>query len=72
MSTQVTLEITTLSDEGQFQNVTYHFRSMWNFLGQGWNPCHSSDPNCCSDNPGSLNCCTTRELLYNVLEMTEL
>ena len=24
--------------------------SMWKFWGQGWNPCHSSDPNCFSDN----------------------
>lgn len=32
--------------------------------GQGWNLSHSSDPVCCSDNAGSLSCCTTRELLF--------
>jgi len=37
---------------------------MWKFPGLGINPHHSSDPNCCSDNPESLTCCTTRELLH--------
>ena len=32
----------------------------WNFLGQGSNPSHNSDPSCCSENTGSLTCCTTR------------
>ena len=27
--------------------------------GQRWNPCHSSDQTCCSDNAGSLTHCTT-------------
>ena len=27
---------------------------MWKFPGQGSNPCHSSDPGCCSDNARSL------------------
>ena len=37
--------------------------SMWKFLGQGLNPCHSSDLNPCSDNAGSLTHCAARELL---------
>ena len=36
---------------------------MQKFPGQGLNPCHDRDPSCCSDNMGSLTCCTTRELL---------
>ena len=28
---------------------------MWKFPGQGSNPCHSSDPSCCSDNSQILN-----------------
>ena len=35
---------------------------MLKFLGQGSNPCHSSDLSCCSDNAGSLTCRATREL----------
>ena len=35
---------------------------MWKFPGQRWNPCHSSDPSCCSDNAGSPTHCATREL----------
>ena len=31
--------------------------------GHGLNLCHSSDPSHCSDNAGSLTCCTTRERL---------
>ena len=31
--------------------------------GQGSNPCHGSKPSHCSDNAGSLSCCTTGELL---------
>ena len=27
---------------------------MWKFLGQGSNPCHSSNLSCCSDHTGSL------------------
>ena len=34
----------------------------WKFSGQGWDLNHSSDLSCCSDNAGSLTCCTTREL----------
>ena len=30
--------------------------------GQRSNPFHSSNPNRCNDNPGSLTCCATREL----------
>ena len=39
------------------------FHSMWKFLGYGSNPCHSSNPSCCSDSPGSLTHCASRELL---------
>ena len=31
--------------------------------GTGIEPMLSSDPSCCSDDTGSLTCCTTRELL---------
>ena len=31
---------------------------------QGSNLHHSSDLNCCSDNAGSLTCCTAREFLF--------
>ena len=34
-------------------------QGMWNFLGQGLNPPHSSHSHCCSDNTVSLTCCTT-------------
>ena len=37
-------------------------QGVWKNPGQRWNPCHSSDPSCCSDNTRSLTCCTTREL----------
>ena len=37
---------------------------MWKFLAQGLNPCHSGDPSHCSNNAGSLPCCTTGELQY--------
>ena len=36
---------------------------MWKFPGQGWDPCHSSDPSHWSDNARSLIYCATRELL---------
>ena len=36
---------------------------MCKFPGREMNPCHSNDPSHCSDNTGSLTCCTTRELL---------
>ena len=32
-----------------------HGYSMWKFLSQGWNLCHSISPSHCSDNAGSLN-----------------
>ena len=35
----------------------------WKFPGQGSNPWHTSNPSHCSDNTGSLTCCTKRELL---------
>ena len=35
---------------------------MWKFPGQGLNACHSSD------NTGFLTCCTTRELLNQLLQ----
>ena len=35
--------------------------SMWKFLDQGLDPCHSSNLNHCIDNAESLTCCT-REL----------
>ena len=41
-----------------------HTYSMWNFLGQGSNLCHSSDPRHCSDSTGSLTHCATRELIF--------
>ena len=37
--------------------------SMWKFLGQGLNPCHSCSPSYSSVNSGSLTSCSTRELL---------
>ena len=37
---------------------------MWEFLGQGSNPCHSSNPNHCSDNGESVICCAKRKLLH--------
>ena len=40
-----------------------HASSIWKFLGQVLNPCHSSDLNHCSDYTGSLTCYATRELL---------
>ena len=40
---------------------------LWKFPGQGSNPCHSSDPGCCSDNSRSLTCCATRKLLLRGL-----
>ena len=36
---------------------------MQKFPGQELNPCHSSDPSCCSDNARTLTYCVTRELL---------
>ena len=39
-----------------------HVCRMWNFLGQGSNPWHSSDLSRCSDNVRSLTHCATREL----------
>ena len=36
--------------------------SMWKFLSQGSNSCHSFDPGCCSDNARSLTCCAKTEL----------
>ena len=41
-----------------------HAQSMRKFLGQGLNPCHSSNPSHSSDNARSLTHCTTRELCY--------
>ena len=38
-------------------------QSMQKFLGQGLNPCHSSDQSHSSDNIGSLTLSDTRELL---------
>ena len=34
---------------------------MWKFLGQGSNPCHSSDLSCCNDNVRCLIYCITME-----------
>ena len=39
-----------------------HSCSICKFLGQGLNPGHSSNPNCSSDNSGSLTHCSTGEL----------
>ena len=38
-----------------------HAHSMWKFLGQGLNQCHSSNLSHSSKNTGSLTHCTTRE-----------
>ena len=43
---------------------------MWKFPGQGWNPCHSSNPSHCSDNTRSLTCGTTRECRSDLVLMT--
>ena len=40
-----------------------HSLSMWKFLGQGSNLCHSNNLGCCSDNTGSLTRCASREFL---------
>ena len=34
---------------------------MWKFLDLAFNPCHGSNPSCCSGNTGSLPCCTPQE-----------
>lgn len=39
-----------------------HTHSKWEFLGRGLNPCHSNDPNHCSDDIGSLTHCASGEL----------
>ena len=44
---------------------------MWKFPGQGSNPCHRSNPSHCSDNTGSLTCCTTRECLCMFLSKSK-
>ena len=41
-----------------------HAHSIWKFLGQGSNPCHSSSLNHRSDKSKSLASCTKRELQY--------
>ena len=43
-----------------------HAWDTWKFQGQGLNPNHSSSLGCCSDNAGSLSCCTTRELHFSL------
>ena len=56
-----------------------HASSMWNFWGQGSNPCHSSDPGRCSDTARSLNplhkgpptVCSVRVHLYEVHEQAD-
>ena len=40
---------------------------IWKSLGQGSNPCHSSDASHCHDSVDSLPCYTTRELLFLML-----
>ena len=47
-----------------------HAHSTWKFLGQGSNPCHSSDSSHRSDNAGSLTPCTTKELPFPLLNRT--
>ena len=44
-----------------------HVCGTWKFPGQGSNLRHSSDSSYCSNNTGSLTCCTTRELLKMLL-----
>ena len=39
-----------------------HSHSIWKFLGQGSNPCHSSNPSHCSDTTRFLTHCATKEL----------
>lgn len=41
--------------------------SMWEFPGQGLNPCHSSDPNHSSDKAIFLTHCTPGELYQQIL-----
>ena len=41
-----------------------HSCGMWKFPGQVFNPHHSSNLSCCSDNVGSLTHCPTRETLH--------
>ena len=41
-----------------------HTCAMWNFLGQGSNLYHSSNPTHSSDNARSLTCCAPREFHY--------
>ena len=43
---------------------------IWKFLGWRPNLHCSCDPSCCSDNTGSLNRCTTRELLDFIFQTT--
>lgn len=43
---------------------------MWKFPGQGWDPCHSSEPSHWSDNARSLIYCATRELPETQLFIT--
>ena len=42
-----------------------HAHSMQKFPGQWSNPCHSSNPRCCSDKARTLTCCATGELLVS-------
>ena len=48
-----------------------HTHGMWKFLGQGLNPCHSSDPSCCSDNVRSITRAATGELQNRLLNTME-
>ena len=37
---------------------------IWKFLGQAWNPPHSSDPSYSIHNTRTLTLCSIRELLF--------
>ena len=43
------------------KNFFCYTPGMWKFPDQRLNPCHSSNPSCCSDNTGSLTPCAMRE-----------
>ena len=45
-----------------FVLLSGYTHGMWKFLGQGSNPCPSSNPSHDSDNARSFTCCTIREL----------
>ena len=71
-------QLPSVPTSGTVNSVVFHVLFLKNLLlffaapmacGSSWvssNPCHTSDPSCCSDNAGSLTHCNTTEL-FNVL-----